>query len=65
MAAASVGVMGPIEHAPSGNRVFAETREEIDDLPWKGGCGTVSGRERGLIFCATVGQRAHLRFVRA
>ena len=32
MAAASVGVMRPIEHAPSGDQVFTETREEIERL---------------------------------
>lgn len=32
MAAASVGVMRPIEHAPVGDQVFTETREEIERL---------------------------------
>lgn len=32
MAAASVGVQQPIEHAPGGDQVFAETREEIEKL---------------------------------
>jgi len=32
MAAASVGVMRPIEHPPAGDQVFTETREEIERL---------------------------------
>ncbi len=106
MAAASVGVMRPIEHAPSGDQVFSETKEEIErllredasiferggtlaasqtgeeyrqtlrkalrdnrdrivDLPWKSGSGLTKGSERGVFFCAEVGERTYLRFVRA
>jgi hypothetical protein len=32
MAASSVGVMQPIEHAPAGDQVFTESREEIERL---------------------------------
>lgn len=106
MAAASVGVMQPIEHAPGGEQVFSETREEIEkllqedasiferggtvaasqtgeeyrqtlrkelrdgrsritELPWKAGTGLAKGLERGVFFCAEVGDRTYLRFVRA
>jgi hypothetical protein len=106
MAAASVGVMQPIEHAPAGEQVFSETKEEIEkllhedaslferggtvaasqtgeeyrqtlrkelrdgrsriiDLPWKAGSGLAKGLERGVFFCAEVGDRTYLRFVRA
>lgn len=106
MAAASVGVMQPIEHAPHGERVFTETREEIErllhedsslyerggtasatqsgeeyrqtlrkalsenrsrivNLPWKVGSGLVKGKENGIFFCAAVGDRTYLRFIKA
>lgn len=106
MAAASVGVMRPIEHAPTGEQVFTETREEIERLlkedatlferggtagaaqtgeeyrqtlrkalaedreritrmPWKAGSGMITGKERGVFFCAQVDDRTYLRFLRA
>lgn len=111
MAAASVGVVAPIEGAVQGKQVFTETREEIErlmgedsslfdrggtagaaqtgeeyrqtlrkalkrdregvvDLPWKIGSGMISGRRRGIFFCAVVGReskhrRTYLRFIAA
>ena len=112
MAAASVGVISPLEDGADGDQVFTETRQEIEkilkedpslfergvtvataqtgeeyrqilrkvveekrvrkiaNLPWKAGSGMQKGKERGLFFCAVVGQgtmheRTYLRFVRA
>jgi hypothetical protein len=106
MAAASVGVMRPIEHGPEGDQVFTETREEIEkllhedaslyerggtvgaaqtgeeyrqslrkaleinrervvNLPWKAGSGMRKGKDRGVFFCAAIGDRTFLRFVPA
>jgi hypothetical protein len=106
MAAASIGVVAPVEGATHGTQVFTETREEIERLlkedptlyerggtagaaqtgeeyrqtlrkeleknrdriekmPWKAGSGMAKGRERGVLFCASVGERTYLRFIRA
>ncbi len=110
MAAASVGVVAPLEEGAQGDQVFTETRQEIEQLlkeepslferggtvaatqtgeeyrqtlrkalkespdklstlPWKVGSGMVKGKDRGLFFCAVVGdnsnfQRTYLRFVK-
>ena len=111
MAAASVGVVAPIQGAAQGTQVFSETREEIEkllredaslfelggtpsgaqtgeeyrqtlrkalledparirNLPWKVGSGMRKGGQRGVLFCAVVGDksdfhRTYLRFVPA
>jgi HKD family nuclease len=38
-------------------------RVEIMNLPWKSGSGMRKGNERGVFFCAKVGERTYLRFV--
>ena len=112
MAAASVGVVTPLEQGAHGDQVFTETRQEIEkllkedpslfergatvaaaqtgeeyrqtlraayeknrvreiaNLPWKVGSGMRKGNQRGLFFCAVVGQgteheRTYLRFIPA
>lgn len=111
LAAASVGVVAPLEEGAHGNQVFTETRQEIElllkedpslferggtvaaaqtgeeyrqtlrkahkdlgekiaKLPWKVGSGMKKGKQRGLFFCAVVGQdtkheRTYLRFIPA
>ncbi|RVQ66944.1 helicase [Croceicoccus ponticola] len=104
LAAASVGVVAPVEGAADGSQVFAETREEIErllaedptlferglagsagqtgeeyrqtlrkaleaggsrtqTLPMGIGSGMVKGKEQGVFFCASVGDRTYLRFI--
>ena len=47
-------------------RKAVETRnEQIEQMPWKAGSGMRKGDERGLFFCAKVGERTYLRFVHA
>ena len=111
LAAASVGVVAPLEEGAHGDQVFTETRQEIElllkedpslferggtvaaaqtgeeyrqtlrkahkdlgekiaKLPWKVGSGMKKGKQRGLFFCAVVGQdtkheRTYLRFIPA
>jgi hypothetical protein len=104
MAAASVGVVGPVEGSAVSERVFTETREEIERLlaedptlferggtvsagqtgeeyrqtlrkeleqdsqrlvrmPYGIGSGMRKGDQRGVFFCAAIGERTYLRFV--
>jgi len=111
MAAASVGVVAPLQEGAHGDQVFTETRQEIEkllkedpslferggtvaatqtgeeyrhtlrkalseypnqftSLPWKIGSGMIKGKQRGIFFCAVVGdnsdfERTYLRFVNA
>ncbi len=47
-------------------RIALESRrEEITQMPWKAGSGMRKGDERGIFFCAKVGNRTYLRFVHA
>ena len=39
-------------------------RDELEQLPWGAGSGLARGPERGHVFCARVGDRSFLRFVR-
>lgn len=105
MAAASVGVVSPVQGGTAGQQVFAETREEIERLlredpslferggtpgagqtgeeyrqtlrkaltqdpeklrtmPWGIGSGMAKGDANGVFFCASVGDRTYLRFIR-
>jgi hypothetical protein len=104
MAAASVGVVGPVEGSAASERVFTETREEIERLlaedptlferggtasagqtgeeyrqtlrkelergrerlvrmPYGIGSGMRKGNQRGVFFCAAIGDRTYLRFI--
>ena len=41
-------------------------RDKIVNLPWKSGSGMIKGKEQGIFFCATIGEkRTYLRFVTA
>jgi len=40
-------------------------KEEIIKMPWKAGSGKRKGSERGIFYCAKVGERTYLRFVHA
>ena len=47
-------------------RVALESRRDnILQMAWKTGSGMRKGTERGIFFCAKVGQRTYLRFVHA
>ena len=47
-------------------RIALESRrEDIIQMPWKAGSGMRKGTERGIFFCAKVGERTYLRFVHA
>jgi hypothetical protein len=46
-------------------KALATCRERVVAMPWKAGSGMVRGTERGVFFCAEVGGRTFLRFVRA
>ncbi|MDA0320387.1 MAG: helicase-related protein [Proteobacteria bacterium] len=47
-------------------RVALEARrDEIIKMPWKAGSGMRKGDNRGIFFCAKVGDRTYLRFIHA
>jgi hypothetical protein len=52
------------EYRQTLRKALAENRERIINLPWKAGSGMVKGDESGVLFCAAVGPRTYLRFVR-
>jgi hypothetical protein len=53
------------EYRQTLRKALAENRERIVNLPWKAGSGMAKGDDRGVLFCAMVGDRTYLRFVRA
>lgn len=53
------------EYRQSLRTALAENRERIVTLPWKAGSGMAKGKERGVLFCASVDKRTYLRFVPA
>jgi hypothetical protein len=53
------------EYRQTLRKALAENRERIENLPWKAGSGMAKGDDRGVLFCAVVGDRTYLRFVRA
>jgi hypothetical protein len=53
------------EYRQTLRKVLAEGPERIVNLPWKAGSGMAKGDDRGVLFCAVVGERTYLRFVRA
>jgi len=45
-------------------KALPENRDRIVYLPWKAGSGMAKGHDRGVLFCAAVGDRTYPRFVR-
>jgi Helicase conserved C-terminal domain/PLD-like domain/SNF2-related domain len=52
------------EYRQTLRKALAENRERIVNLPWKAGSGMAKGDERGVLFCAEVGARTYLRYVK-
>jgi len=52
------------EYRQTLRKALEENRELIVNLPWKAGSGMAKADERGVLFCAAVGPRTYLRFVR-
>jgi hypothetical protein len=44
-------------------KALVENRERVVAIPWKSGSGMAKGKDRGVLFCAAVGNRTFLRFV--
>lgn len=53
------------EYRQTLRQALSTNRERIVNIPWKAGSGMAKGKERGVLFCAAVGDRTYLRFVRA
>ncbi len=54
------------EYRQTLRKALKENRYKIVNLPWKSGSGMIKGKEQGIFFCATIGEkRTYLRFVRA
>jgi hypothetical protein len=53
------------EYRQTLRKALAENREQIVAMPWKAGSGMAKGKDRGVLFCAAVGDRTFLRFVPA
>jgi hypothetical protein len=53
------------EYRQTLRKALAENRDRIENLPWKAGSGMAKGNEHGVLFCAAVGKRTYLRFVRS
>jgi hypothetical protein len=53
------------EYRQTLRKALAENRERIVAIPWKAGSGMAKGKDRGVLFCADVGDRTFLRFVPA
>jgi hypothetical protein len=53
------------EYRQTLRQALSTDRERIVNIPWKAGSGLAKGKERGVLFCAAVGNRTYLRFVRA
>ena len=52
------------EYRQTLRKALAENRDRIVNLPWKAGSGMAKGKELGVLFCAAVGPRTYLRYVR-
>jgi hypothetical protein len=52
------------EYRQTLRKALNENRDRIIDLPWKAGSGMAKGDEAGVLFCAAVGPRTYLRFIR-
>lgn len=53
------------EYRQTLRKALDENRSRVANLPWKASSGMAKGNERGILFCASVGDRTYLRFVRA
>jgi hypothetical protein len=53
------------EYRQTLRKALAENRERVVAIPWKAGSGMAKGKERGVLFCAAVGDRTFVRFVPA
>jgi len=53
------------EYRQTLRKALVEDRDAIINLPLKSGTGMAKGKERGVFFCAMVGERTYLRFVPA
>ncbi|MBZ0148203.1 MAG: hypothetical protein K8F62_11780, partial [Pseudorhodoplanes sp.] len=53
------------EYRQTLRKALADNRERIVALPWKAGSGMAKGKDRGVLFCASVADRTFLRFVPA
>ena len=52
------------EYRQTLRKALKENRDRIVNLPWKSGSGMIKGKEQGIFFCATIGEkRTYLRFV--
>jgi hypothetical protein len=52
------------EYRQTLRKALAENRDRTVNLPWKAGSGMVKAGESGVLFCAAVGPRTYLRYVR-
>jgi hypothetical protein len=46
------------EYRQTLRKALAENRERVVAIPWKAGSGMVKGKDRGVLFCAEVGEIA-------
>ena len=54
------------EYRQTLRKALEENQDKIVNLPWKSGSGMIKGKEQGIFFCATIGEkRTYLRFVTA
>jgi hypothetical protein len=51
------------EYRQTLRKELATNRERIAEMPWKAGSGMAKGKDRGVLFCAAVGDRTFLRFI--
>src|SRR5205085_10212735 len=52
------------EYRQTLRKALAENHDRIVNLPWKAGSGMTKAEESGVLFCAAVGPRTYLRYVR-
>jgi hypothetical protein len=52
------------EYRQTLRKALAENRNRVVNLPWKAGSGMAKAAESGVLFCAAVGPRTYLRYVR-
>jgi len=51
------------EYRQTLRKALSENRERIVAMAWKAGSGMARGKDRGVLFCAAVGDRTYLRFM--
>jgi Helicase conserved C-terminal domain len=52
------------EYRQTLRKALAENRDRIVNLPWKAGSGMAKGQESRVLFCAAVGPRTYLQYIR-